>query len=59
MHWPWTKRAEVAERQARAARESRDRTLRQRPEVDAVAGVVRRHGQMNGFSSMIVTSIRK
>lgn len=59
MRWPWTKRAEVAEREAHAARESRDRAVSQRPVVNAVVGETRRHGQMNGFSSLIVTSIRK
>lgn len=59
MRWPWTKRAEEAERQADRAKQSLDHVVAQRPVVHAVAGQVRHHGQMNGFSSLIVKSIRK
>lgn len=59
MRWPWTKRAEEAEIAARRAKARWNRTVEQRPAVQEVVSETRRQGEMNGFSRMIVASIRK
>lgn len=59
IRWPWTKRAEKAEKDAKSAKDRWERVVAQRPDVHAAATETRRQGEMNGFSNMIVASIRR
>lgn len=55
MRWWWTRRVDAAAVEAASARVEYERTLAQRPDVEALADDLRHHRVLNGWTSTIVS----